>query len=226
MVTYQNGRVMRVSTQDDPRPATALGRSAAPADPRLLAAGREIVAAHGLRGLTLDRLASASGISRMTLHRHGITTAQIAEALVDDAADQYLAAVLPPLTGPGDAHTRIEAVLQAMFVVADNNLLLLASLYAHPDSVFHNAADGSAEVTTNDVFTRPLARLLRDGALDDTLRQVGDPEATATTLFNIAGWGYIHLRYAQRWPPERASAAVLDLVLRGLTSTASPMSDH
>ena len=208
---------MRVNTQDDPRPATALGRPPAPADPRLLAAGREIVAAHGLLGLTLDRLASASGISRMTLHRRGVTTAQIAKALVDDAADQYLAAVLPPLTGPGDASIRIAAVLQAMFVVADNNLQLLASLYAHPESVFHNVAEASAEVTTNDVFTRPLARLLRDGALDDTLRHVKDPEATATTLFNIAGWGYIHLRHAQRWTAEQASAAVLDLVLSGLT---------
>lgn len=188
-------------------------------DPRLLVGARRVVAEHGLTGLTLERLAAASGISRMTLHRRGVTVPGIVEALLADIGQEYLTAVLPALTGPADAGTRLRDVLFAIFGVADRHLPLLAGLYPRADSVFHDppgrdAADGAVPSTT--LFTAPIERLLRDGAADGTLRAVEDPAVTAAALFNVAGWGYVHMRHAQRWPADRAAAAVLDLMLPGL----------
>jgi hypothetical protein len=56
------------------------------------------------------------------------------------------------------------------------------------------------------VFTEPLEKLLREGAADGRLRDV-DPVQTATVLFNLVGWTYIHLRTGHGWRPERALRA-------------------
>jgi AcrR family transcriptional regulator len=188
-------------------------------DPRLLAGAQRVLASHGLSGLTLERLAAASGVSRMTLHRRHVTQATVVAALVGYAGREYLAEVMPALTSADDAATRLRAVLTATCVVADRHLHLLAGLFSQAESPFHAPADATApgrEVATEQLFTAPLARLLRDGAADGTLAGVPDPDETATALFNVAGWGYVHLRHAQRWPAQRARAAILDLVMPGL----------
>lgn len=195
------------------------GLSPVAAYPQLLPAARAVLAEHGLSGLTLERLSGASGISRMTLHRKGVTLSDVVDALVADTGQRYLSAVLPALTVPGTAAERLCAVLTAMFVVADDHLPLLAGLFARPDSVFHDSAADGEPVGTSELFTRPIARLLRDGALDHSLRAVDDPDTTAAAIFNVAGWGYVHLRHAQRWTAEQAAASILEIVLPGLAQT-------
>lgn len=39
---------------------------------------------------------------------------------------------------------------------------------------------------------------------------------TATVLFNLVGWSYLHLRSGHRWPPDRATEAILDVALNGV----------
>jgi len=213
---YQDGRVLFVAAQETP--VTRL-------DPRLLPGARQVLATHGLSGLTLERLSSASGVSRMTLHRRGVSLPQVVEALVADAGQEYLRAVLPPLTGPGDAATRLEAVLQATFAAAERHLPLLAGMFARPDSVFHDRPGPDtrpdAPVASTAVFTAPFARLLQDGAADGSLRAVRDLDVSAAALFNVAGWGYVHLRHSQHWDADHAADAVLDLVLPGLHARPS-----
>ena len=70
-------------------------------------------------------------------------------------------------------------------------------------------------VETRDVFTEPLERLLRDGIADRSVRNV-DPRETATLLFNLVGWTYIHLRSGHRWEPEHARDSVIEIALRGV----------
>ena len=60
-----------------------------------------------------------------------------------------------------------------------------------------------------------------DGIADRSLREV-DPTEMATVLFNLIGWGYVHLRSGHGWSPKRAEASVLDPVLNGLRA-ASPV---
>ena len=62
---------------------------------------------------------------------------------------------------------------------------------------------------------RAVAAALRDGAADGSLRVV-DARETATVLFNLAGWMYVHMRTGHGWPPDRAAKGVLDIALNGL----------
>jgi Tetracyclin repressor-like, C-terminal domain len=70
---------------------------------------------------------------------------------------------------------------------------------------------------TRSVFTEPLERLLRDGIADESLREV-DPVQTATLLFNLVGWTYIHLRTGHHWTPEHAREQTVQIALHGVVS--------
>lgn len=185
-------------------------------DPDLLVAAGRVLAGHGYRGLTLERLAAQAGLSRMTLHRRGVTVRGILDGLTLMAVGELQSALLPALTGAGDAAARLDAALRAVLAVADRHLPLLAGLFADDAGVFHAPPGPDGSLPTHEVFVAPFARLLRDGALDGSLGLVGDPVEVATVLFNTAGWGYVQLRHAQRWPPARATEALLALVLRGV----------
>jgi AcrR family transcriptional regulator len=115
---------------------------ASPAEhPDLLDAARGALERFGYAGATLERIAAEAGVSRVTLHRRGVTK--------------------------------------------DG---LLAELVAR--------ADGSL---------RPV-----------------EPHESATALFNLVGWTYVHMRTGHGWAPERARAAVLDPVLNGLLVNPLP----
>ena len=91
-------------------------------------------------------------------------------------------------------------------------MALLVALRAQSDGIFHRDEE---EALTRTVFTEPLEKLLREGIADGSLRSV-EPLETATVLFNLVGWTYIHMRTGHGWPPERASRSVLDPVWHGL----------
>jgi AcrR family transcriptional regulator len=185
-------------------------------DPAVLAAGRRVLARHGYHGASAERLAAEAGVSRVTLHRKGITKDSILVALTEQAVHAYRAALWPALTGHRPAVERLEAALRALCDVAEDHLELLLALQSRTDGVFHEAdvEDGEG-VLTRSVFTEPIERLLADGAADGSLR-VLDRQATATLLFNLVGWTYIHLRSGHRWPAETARERTIDIALHGL----------
>lgn len=182
-------------------------------DQALLDAFRRVLSQYGYRAATLERIAAAAGLSRVTLHRHGVTKAGLFEQLVAQAIEDYRRRLWPAITGDGSAAERLEQALLAVTEAAEANLSLLVALQSRTDGIFHE--DGADEALTRTTFTEPLERLLRDGAAERSLRDV-DPVETSTVLFNSVGWTYIHLRSGHGWPATRASRAVIDLALRGL----------
>lgn len=185
-------------------------------DPALLDAAARVIEQFGYTGLTLARLAEAAETSRMTLHRREITRPGIVAGLSLRAVAQLREALFPILTGSQPADQRLRTALEAMCDLADRNLPLLAGLFSDDEGVFHAAPDPSGALPTDDAFVAPFAKLLSDGETDGTLAPQQDRIETATVLFNTAGWGYVQLRHAQRWPAERARKGVLRLVLSGL----------
>jgi len=185
-------------------------------DEDLLDAAGTVLARHGTAGLTLARVAEAAGTSRMTLHRRGVSVPSLVAGLGARAARELLEALYPALVGTSDARTRLEQALHATFDVADRHLPLLAGLFASDEGVFHDEPDAGGALPTAEAFVAPYAKLLLDGARDGSLRPLEDAAETAAVLFNTAGWGYVQLRYSQRWPAARARDGVLALVLRGL----------
>jgi AcrR family transcriptional regulator len=183
--------------------------------PELVDATRSALRRFGYQGATLERIAGEAGISRVTLHRRGVTKNLLIGALTELATDEYRSAMWPALTSSGTARERMERALAALCDVAERNLDLLVALRAQSDAVFHE--DGREEALTRSVFTEPLERLLRDGIADGSLRAV-DPVEAATVLFNQVGWTYVHLRTGHRWKPARARKATLDLALHGIVA--------
>jgi AcrR family transcriptional regulator len=184
-------------------------------DAALLRAARRAVEAHGWEGTTLERVAAEAGLSRMTLHRRGVTRAGLLAGLRDSLEREYRDALWPALSGPGTARERLERALAAECEVAEANLELLAALAGPARAeVFHEARD---EALTREVFVAPLERLLADGAKDGSLKAV-DAAETATVLFNLVGFTYRHLRRGHGWSAKRARRAVLSVALDGVAA--------
>lgn len=189
-------------------------------DEPILEAAIAVIEEFGYRGLTLARLAEVAGSSRMTLHRRDITIRAVTAGLSLRAAAELRDGLFPVMSDTGPAHKRLEAAIRVMCDVADRHLPLLAGLFSDDEGIFHAEPDSTGSLPTQDVFVAPFAKLLADGEVDGTLLAQTDTTEAATVLFNTAGWGYVQLRYAQRWPAERAREGVLRLVMNGLYGPA------
>jgi AcrR family transcriptional regulator len=184
-------------------------------DPPLLDAGRRALRRYGWQALTAERIAAEAGISRVTLHRRGIRKEDILAALIEQATGAYRASLWPALTAPGTGRERLEQALRALCESAEDNIELLVALGSQTDAIFHEQEP--EEAMTRTVFTEPFERLLRDGAGDGSLRML-DPLETATVLFNLVGWTYVHLRTGHRWLPEHARERTIEVALRGVVA--------
>ena len=183
--------------------------------PELLDAGRRAFKKYGYQGATVERIAAEAGLSRVTLHRRKVSKDVILAALAEQATAAYRAAMWPALTSDGPGAERLRLGLEALCESAEEHLELLVALRAQSDAIFHQEDDRGL---TRSVFTEPLERLLRDGTGDGSLRRDLDPVETATVLFNLVGWTYVHLRTGHGWKPKRAASATVDIALRGLTA--------
>lgn len=175
--------------------------------------------ARGWHELTMDELAHAAGVSRMTLHRRGLGRAELLDALRQLMREDFQRETFEALVADGPANERLRLALEGLARATEDNLAVLAALEDEPrDAIFHEAGD---ETLTCSEFTQPIERLLRDGALDGTI-EVDDPVESATLLFNVVGWTYRHLRLGHRWNAERATRAIADLAVRGVARASAP----
>ena len=190
-------------------------------DSRLLEAAERAFAVHGYRGATIERIAAEAGVSRVTLHRRGVSKDALLAELVVRATEDYRRVMWPALTGDGTGAERLALALGALCDSAEDHMALLVALRAQSDGIFHR--DDEEEALTRSVFTEPLEKLLREGIADGSVRDV-DPLEYATVLFNVVGWTYIHLRTGHGWKPERARRVSLDSALNGARAVPSKTS--
>ena len=187
-------------------------------DEGLLTAARRAIEDHGWEGATLERIARAAGVSRMTLHRHGVSRDALLAALAVRLEAEHREAMFGPLTARGSGRERLEAALAALCRTAEANRGLLAALSAQEHAaVYHEGGDGPGAVATRPAFTEAIERLLLDGAADGSLRAT-DAAETATVLVNLVGLSYRHLRDGHRWSAERARDGVLAIALEGVAA--------
>jgi AcrR family transcriptional regulator len=182
--------------------------------PHIVDAARHVLAQDGLAAATLERISRQAGVSRMTLHRHGLSKQQIIRAIADRLEADYREAMWPALVAHGTARERLTDALERLCEVTERNLALLAALSANSrDAIYHESGPGAL---TRAVFVEPLQRLLLDGAADGSLALL-DAEETATVLFNVVGHTYAHLRVGHQWSPERARGGVISVAIEGVT---------
>ncbi|UTI63356.1 TetR/AcrR family transcriptional regulator [Paraconexibacter antarcticus] len=182
----------------------------------LLDGARDAFARHGYARCTLEQIAAAAGVSRVTLHRRGISKRVLLAALAERATTDYQAAMWPVLISNQAPPERLHRAIDVLIEQAERHMAVLVALGAQSDEIFHEPGDHVD--TTRSVFTEPLERILDDGRADGSLR-AEDPAEVATALFNTVGWSYIHLRTGHRWGPDRAAASVRETVLHGVLRT-------
>ncbi len=172
-----------------------------------------MLAQDGLAAATLERISAAAGVSRMTLHRRGVTKEDILHTLAAQLELAYRDAFWPALVSKGSGRERLEQALELMCEVTEENLGTLQALSdSVRDAIYH---EQGPDRLTRRAFVEPIERLLLDGAADGSLRAV-DTEETATVLFNAVGHTYRHLRSGHGWAPDRARQGVIELVMGGL----------
>jgi AcrR family transcriptional regulator len=164
--------------------------------------------------LTVAEIAAAVGVSRMTLHRHGVGKDEVLVALAALLEQEFRDAALPVLAAGGTARERLRGALASVCAIDERYLGVFAALSTAMEDVFHEPGDG--EVLTREPFTGTLRRLLEAGAQDGSIAGVDDPAETATLIFNATGHTYRHLRTGHRWPAAKARERVVALVVDGL----------
>ena len=167
------------------------------------------------RDVTVEDLAEALGMSRMTLHRRGISKDVLLAQLARVLEDEYREAILPALVSSAPPRDRLRAALSALCGVNERYLGLLEALGRASAFVFHE--EGEGPVLTRVTFTDALRRILEDGIADGTLR-ADDPTEMATLLFNATGWTYRHMRTGHRWEPDQVRGQLVSLLLDGVAT--------
>jgi AcrR family transcriptional regulator len=184
-------------------------------DDALLTGAHRAIERWGWRQATLERIAAEAGVSRMTLHRRGITRDGLLAALAERLETAYRSAMWPALTARGSGRERLESALSGYCEAVEVNLEVLSALAeADHNAIFH---DEDRAGLTRPGFTEPIRRLLEDGAADGSL-VTDDAEETATLLLNLVGWTYRHLRRGHGWSADRARDGVLRIALDGVTA--------
>jgi AcrR family transcriptional regulator len=181
--------------------------------PHIVDAARHVLAQDGLAAATLERISAAAGISRMTLHRRGVSKRDILQAIAQRLEGDYRDAMWEALVAKGSGRERLVMALERQCGVTERNLAMLDALSAPAREEIYHVPSGPQ--LTRKVFVEPIERLLLDGAADGTLA-AADSEGTATVVFTMVGHTYRHLRTDHGWSAERARTAVVRLAIEGL----------
>jgi AcrR family transcriptional regulator len=180
-----------------------------PVDEELRRATIAVLRERGWDGLTLERVAEAAGRARSTLWRQGLGREALIGALTGELAEDFRASMYPILTAGGTGRERLIKGLEALCDLLDRHLPLMLAT----DEAFHQA---TAPGQPPD-YLHPFIVFLRDGVADGSLTLARDDVTTADIAFNTVAWPYVHLRGRHDWPAEKARAAVVGVVLDGIT---------
>jgi AcrR family transcriptional regulator len=164
----------------------------------------------GWEGLTLERVAQASGRARSTLWRQGLTLEVLVSALVGELAADFRDTMYPILTIGGTGRDRLERALVALCELLDRHLPLMLAT----DEAFHQeTAPGQPPH-----YLHPFIQFLREGVADGSLAPGEDVVEAADVAFNAVAWTYVHLRGRHGWPADKAAGRVVSVVLDGLAA--------
>ncbi len=178
---------------------------------KVVQGARGAVERYGWQRTTLERIAREAGVSRMTLHRHGLGREEIFALLGDAYEADMRATVARACDVELPAPERLRRGLAAVCAATERHLAFLHGLDEDADTrLFHVAGRSRAG------YVSPIEDVLRSGVDDGSFRRVPVAE-TATLLVNAADRTYRHLRGAHGWTPRRARGAI-DLLVRGLAA--------
>lgn len=139
------------------RPAARLSRSDRRA--QLLDAARTVFTDQGYHASAMDDIAELAGVSKPVLYQHFPSKLQLYLALLEESADDMVAAVSGALAATEDNRERVRGTIRAYFdYVADNHqayrLIFESDLYGQPEvqAVVDRASEGCVRALTETIM--------------------------------------------------------------------------
>lgn len=161
----------------------------------------------------VDDLVEASGIPKTTLYYYFRSKDEILEFLLHDLLSAMGDAVERDVAGPGPASERLTRTIRAQFEVLARHTGTCRAVLLELSRA--GGLPAMAESLTT-VFHEPLASLLREGALDGSLREV-DAEQAAVAIFGaITHLGFHQLVSLGRIDAESLGEQAVAMLLDGL----------
>jgi AcrR family transcriptional regulator len=176
----------------------------------ILAATRELLAEHGVRDLTVERVAARSGVAKTTIYRRWRSKDELALAVLLDMVEQIVE--VPDL---GDIRAELIALLDTAVQILGTTLMgrvmqgLTSDLATDP-SLGRRFRERIVGLRVTEV-----RRLLERGAARGELREGLDVELVHELLF---GPVYYRLLLSGGSLDDRLAARIVDAVLPGLRS--------
>jgi len=161
-----------------------------------------LVAAHGLRSVTMSQIAEQAGIGRATLYKYFPDVEAILIAWHERQVNGHLAHLAHVRDQQGDARKRLEAVLEAYALIA----------YEHHDSDLAALLHQGEHVARARAHLRDFIRdLLAEGARSGCLRDDVAPDELASYCLHALG-------AAGRMPSEAAVHRLVTVTLAGVAA--------
>lgn len=173
-----------------------------------------LFADRGLDQTKMEDVASATGVPKATLYYYFSGKEDLLAFLLRDALTAVADAVAIAVDGEGDARQRLTRVLAAQLDVMADQPAVCRALIA--DLGRAGRIPDIAQAIA-DAFYRPVERLLREGAEEQSLRALADPTTAAVAIFGaVTISGLSHLVLGGGVPVRQVVAQLSDLLLAGL----------
>jgi TetR/AcrR family transcriptional regulator len=179
-----------------------------------LSGAAAVFAERGFDGTRIDDVAEVTGIPRATLYYYFAGKEDLLAWLLQRMLDVVAVAVAEAAEGPGDARSRLEAVVRTQLdIMADHPAACLA-LVAN----FGRAGRlQEISLTVHAGFHQAIQKLLEEGAADGSLRPVDDPVVLASSIYGAVVMPGLHQIVVDgKVDPDQLASQVCALVLDGI----------
>ncbi|WP_441960676.1 TetR/AcrR family transcriptional regulator [Mycolicibacterium houstonense] len=190
------------------------GRTVPPAVAEKLYAATDLIAARGLEKTKIEDIATASGVPKATLYYYFKGKDDILAFLFRDSLDALARDVAAAADATGPGRDRLAAVIQVQVAHTMSRPGTAQALVGDLGRAIRLPELASA---VQEAFYEPIARVLRTGAEDGSLRSLADAETTAISIFGaIMMTAMLHNVIDSGKSPDEVADDVMHLVLNGL----------
>ncbi|WP_236735470.1 TetR/AcrR family transcriptional regulator [Mycolicibacterium peregrinum] len=194
--------------------AELTGRTVPPAVAEKLYAATDLIATRGLQKTKIEDIAAASGVPKATLYYYFKGKDDILAFLFRDSLDALARDVAAATDAPGPGRDRLAAVVQVQ----------IAHTMGRPGTSQALVGDLGRAIRLPDLasavqeaFYEPIARVLKVGAADGSLRSLADPESSAISIFGaIMMTAALHSVINSTKTQHEIADEVMDFILNGL----------
>ncbi|MGU3498383.1 TetR/AcrR family transcriptional regulator [Mycobacterium sp. C31M] len=183
-----------------------------------LYAAADIIASKGLQDTKIEEIAQASGVPKATLYYYFAGKDQILSFLLKDSLGHLAEEVAAAADTPGTGRDRLAAVIR---VQVEHTMRRAGPSRALVGDLGRAIRLPELTVAVQEAFYAPIARVLRSGVEDGSLRVLVDPDTDAVTIFGAVMMTAMLHNVVDSYRPEADVAdGVTRLLLEGLAGRA------